>query len=140
MDKGLIMQRSSPKEIYHNPQNVFTAQFIGTPPMNIMETMIPDLLIGFRPEKVKLIGGDNRFLHIKGEIITKEHLGSEINYSINTAYGKIMVKTDEDVEENRSVCTLNIKKKHIYVFRKDGRCTELTEKIEEKLAALSENG
>lgn len=33
MDKGIIMQRSTPKEMYHNPQNVYTAQFIGTPPI-----------------------------------------------------------------------------------------------------------
>mgnify|MGYP000789448947 CR=1 FL=1 len=36
MDKGIIMQRSTPKEMYHNPQNVYTAQFIGTPPMNCL--------------------------------------------------------------------------------------------------------
>lgn len=28
MDKGIIMQRSTPKEMYHNPQNVYTAQFM----------------------------------------------------------------------------------------------------------------
>ena len=40
MDKGIIMQRSTPKEMYHNPQNVYTAQFIGTPPMNIVSNMV----------------------------------------------------------------------------------------------------
>ena len=28
MDKGVIMQRSTPKEMYHNPQNVYTAQLL----------------------------------------------------------------------------------------------------------------
>ena len=37
MHQGKIMQQGTPYEIYHNPDNVFTAQFIGTPPMNILE-------------------------------------------------------------------------------------------------------
>ena len=32
MDHGKIMQEASPLEIYNDPENVFTAQFIGTPP------------------------------------------------------------------------------------------------------------
>ena len=55
MDKGVIMQRSTPKEMYHNPQNVYTAQFIGTPPMNIVDNMVPDIKIGFRPEKTSFL-------------------------------------------------------------------------------------
>ena len=51
MDKGVIMQRSTPKEMYHNPQNVYTAQFIGTPPMNIVDNMVPDIKIGFGQKK-----------------------------------------------------------------------------------------
>ena len=31
MNKGIIMQQSSPKNMYHNPDNTFAAQFIGTP-------------------------------------------------------------------------------------------------------------
>lgn len=36
MDKGKIMQVDSPKEIYKNPKNIFVAQFIGNPAMNII--------------------------------------------------------------------------------------------------------
>ena len=46
MDKGIIMQRSTPKEMYHNPQNVYTAQFIGTPPMNIVSNMVKGIQAG----------------------------------------------------------------------------------------------
>lgn len=37
MDKGRIQQEDTPSGIYFAPRNVFTAQFIGTPPMNIIE-------------------------------------------------------------------------------------------------------
>lgn len=36
MSKGFVQQIGTPKEIYDNPNNVFVAKFIGTPPMNIL--------------------------------------------------------------------------------------------------------
>ena len=36
MKDGYIMQVGSPKEIYDNPDNMFVAGFIGTPPMNFI--------------------------------------------------------------------------------------------------------
>jgi len=37
MEQGEIQQEGTPEEIYRDPNNVFTAQFIGTPPMNILD-------------------------------------------------------------------------------------------------------
>ncbi|MBT2156618.1 hypothetical protein KK425_06285 [Clostridioides difficile] len=37
MNKGKIMQIGSPKKIYQNPKNLFVAQFIGSPCMNILD-------------------------------------------------------------------------------------------------------
>lgn len=134
MDKGIIMQRSTPKEMYHNPQNVYTAQFIGTPPMNILDQMLPGLKIGFRPEKTMLTSPGDEALSISGRIMTKEQLGAELNYSIETAYGKIMVKTEEDIEEE--TCRIYVKKPHIFVFSEDGNRTEMTGEILEQLKSL----
>lgn len=36
LDKGIIMQIGTPREIYKNPKNVFVAEFIGDPPMNLL--------------------------------------------------------------------------------------------------------
>ena len=107
MEKGVIMQRSTPKEMYHNPQNVYTAQFIGTPPMNIVDNMVPDIKIGFRPEKTSFLDPGEALLDISGRIITKEQLGAEMNYSVETAYGKVIVKTEEDIESDR--CRLYVR-------------------------------
>ena len=35
MDKGKIMQQGAPEDVYRDPDNIFAAQFIGTPSMNI---------------------------------------------------------------------------------------------------------
>lgn len=136
MDKGIIMQRSSPKEIYHNPRNVFTAQFIGMPPMNILSSLIPDIQIGFRPEKTALLPLENPGLHLRGTILTKEQLGAEINYSVNTPCGKVMVKSEDDVEGPD--CVLSIKKEHLFAFDGEGQRIEMSAGILSQLAALEE--
>lgn len=127
MDKGVIMQRSTPKEMYHNPQNVYTAQFIGTPPMNIVDNMVPDIKIGFRPEKTSFLDPGEALLDILGRIITKEQLGAEMNYSVETAYGKVIVKTEEDIESD--ICRLYVREQHLFAFAKDGKRMEVTPEI-----------
>ena len=127
MDKGVIMQRSTPKEMYHNPQNVYTAQFIGTPPMNIVDNMVPDIKIGFRPEKTSFLDPGEALLDISGRIITKEQLGAEMNYSVETAYGKVIVKTEEDIESDR--CRLYVREQHLFAFAKDGKRMDVTPEI-----------
>ena len=37
MRDGLIQQQGSPYEIYHNPANLFVAEFIGDPKINLFE-------------------------------------------------------------------------------------------------------
>ncbi len=49
MEKGLIQQIGTPKEIYNHPNNVFVATFIGSPAMNILEVKIKDGKIDFGP-------------------------------------------------------------------------------------------
>jgi len=40
MSAGDLMQVGTPLEVYETPQNVFVAQFIGTPPMNLMRARL----------------------------------------------------------------------------------------------------
>ena len=131
MDKGIIMQRSTPKEMYHNPQNVYTAQFIGTPPMNIVSNMVKGIQVGFRPEKTSLIDPGDAVLSIQGWIITKEQRGAEMNYSIETAFGKVMVKTEDDIEGQE--CRLYIREKNVFAFGEDGNRIPVTEEIKKAL-------
>lgn len=126
MDKGVIMQRSTPKDMYHNPENVFAAQFIGTPPMNVISGLIPQVKVGFRPERVSF---QNRgaALRIKGEIVTKEQLGAELNYSVHTELGKIMVKTEE--EQELGPCKLYVKGEHLFAFDQSDKRIPMTDEL-----------
>lgn len=108
LDKGEIKQVDSPKNIYNKPNNKFAAQFIGTPPMNILECSKvskykfneKSKYIGFRPEKAKIanhidIVNENSF-KLKGLILTKEMLGSETLYNVKTDSGNVTIKLYED--------------------------------------------
>lgn len=64
MNKGEIVQVGMPLEIYQNPVNMFSANFIGK--MNFIEES--DSIIGFRPEDVSL-DGDMLVKVIDSEII-----------------------------------------------------------------------
>ena len=121
MDKGRIMQEASPEVIYHDPNNAFTAQFIGTPPMNILP-MGEDKL-GFRPERVQL--GAQRLegapFARKGHILTREMLGSETTYKIQMGDEAIMVKSPDDSFQYDQDVVLSVRADDLYFFDKDGQ-------------------
>ncbi len=42
MKDGFIMQLGTPKEVYHSPQNLFVAGFIGSPTMNLLDVEVAE--------------------------------------------------------------------------------------------------
>ncbi|MBX3659562.1 MAG: ABC transporter ATP-binding protein [Ramlibacter sp.] len=85
---GLVEQVGTPLELYDRPANQFVAQFIGTPPMNIVAaTAVPALAamfgpelpadgsIGLRPESVVLTAAGQGQLDGRVELV--EALGAE---------------------------------------------------------------
>lgn len=129
MEKGVIRQHSTPHEIYTSPQNIFTAQFIGTPEMNILTRdkvnkcleLQPEVgYIGFRPSKVKIYeeGDETKEKFVfKGSVLTREMLGSEVIYRIQTKMGVIAIKVFNDVElQIEDEVKLSLAYKHMYGF------------------------
>ncbi|MCD8046112.1 MAG: ABC transporter ATP-binding protein [Clostridiales bacterium] len=83
MDGGKIQQQASPETVYDDPNNIFTAQFIGTPPMNIRALPEEKGYVGFRPEKVVLAREKTNLLYQRpARILTREMLGSETLYKV----------------------------------------------------------
>ena len=37
MKDGVLMQQGAPQEVYDDPQSLFVAKFLGTPPINVFE-------------------------------------------------------------------------------------------------------
>jgi len=52
MNDGKIEQIGVPNALYNRPETVFTAQFIGSPPMNLLPSN--EHLIGVRPEHIEI--------------------------------------------------------------------------------------
>ncbi|HAP77812.1 MAG TPA: sn-glycerol-3-phosphate ABC transporter ATP-binding protein UgpC [Acidimicrobiaceae bacterium] len=77
INKGRIEQVGSPQEVYDAPASTFVAQFIGTPPMNLLPPgMIgaSDVQIGVRPEHLRVDPSGT----ITGSVRQLEHLGHEV--------------------------------------------------------------
>jgi multiple sugar transport system ATP-binding protein len=58
LNAGIIAQVGTPMELYHEPQNLFVAQFIGNPRMNL----VPVTCAGAGPEGVTVETGGQRAL------------------------------------------------------------------------------
>lgn len=132
MNKGKIMQIGSPEDIYNDPKNIFVAQFMGTPSMNVMP--IGELInrvephfqhvsyFGFRPEKGILIGRSISHpfeIEIASKILTREMLGAETVYKIENKYGAQNIKTSEthfSVGEEVNLC---LSAESLYFFDHD---------------------
>lgn len=121
MNEGVIEQLASPREIYDRPASLFVADFIGSPPMNFLDTRaaLPpgaasidldgaavampalrdgvsdrDLVLGVRPEHVRLDDA-SRF---RGEVFGAEYLGTTQIVTIVTARGRVRARLASDVK------------------------------------------
>lgn len=117
MNKGVIVQHSSPRELYINPVDIYAARFIGSPPANILEkTLSEGRRLGFRPERIVFDSlSPEKGISFELEICTKEMLGSETIYSAASPFGKIMIKTQSDVADD-SRLRASVEYKNIFVF------------------------
>lgn len=96
MNEGRIIQQAAPEVIYNDPDNVFTAQFIGMPPTNILPMPHGEGSFGFRPEKAMLLEqpGPGAAYLAEGTILTRELLGSEVIYRVRAGSEDVMVKSN----------------------------------------------
>ncbi|WP_100407408.1 ABC transporter ATP-binding protein [Bacillus solitudinis] len=132
LNKGEIQQVDSPMTIYQDPNNTFTAEFIGTPAMNVLDyekvrTFLPNVnlqvgSIGFRPEYVTLsqtVHQDNHLV-LPGEILTRETLGAEIIYQVKTGAGTCRVKSFMSKVEFSDRVYLSVSFEDLYFFNHKG--------------------
>ncbi len=76
LNKGVVRQFATPKEVYDDPADTFVATFLGSPPMNLVEN--GDVIVGFRPEHFRL----SETIHeakvpFKFRVENVEYLGAE---------------------------------------------------------------
>ncbi len=143
INQGEIIQVGSPRELFNKPKNLFVAEFIGTPKMNILNCIIKrgyiylngrkDIKtnikktdhkinkIGFRPNKVSICEKEKGLL--TGEVKFIEYLGSEQFIYVDCGIDEklVVVKTNPDYKiQFKKIVGLNILLKDLYFFLKNG--------------------
>ncbi|MEM1038378.1 MAG: ABC transporter ATP-binding protein [Pseudomonadota bacterium] len=116
MNKGIVQQVGTPKEIYNRPRNTFVAGFMGTPAMNLIEGDVKGgvftaenvnisgfnkghsgpVTLGFRAEDASLANGSDG--QITAPIYSFELLGEASMITMKTGSTMSAVKTDKDYE------------------------------------------
>ena len=120
LNKGNIEQFGTPNEIYTDPNNIFVAEFIGSPKMNIIKInkdqiinsntiklfnnkitfenfkFNDEIYLGIRPEDISIKSDRDIQLDVKIDLI--ENLGFEkIIYQLSK--NQIIIKSSEDINE-----------------------------------------
>jgi multiple sugar transport system ATP-binding protein len=76
LNKGIVRQIGTPREVYDEPADTFVATFLGSPPMNLVED--GDFVAGFRPESLlpaDMVQGEKAAVRFRVSLV--EYLGSE---------------------------------------------------------------
>jgi ABC-type sugar transport system ATPase subunit len=120
LNKGIIEQFGTPNEIYTDPNNIFVAEFIGSPKMNIIKidrkqimnsntinlfdnkitfknfNFKDEVYLGIRPENISTKGDREIKLDVKVEII--ENLGFEKIIYAKLSENQIIIKSSEEIK------------------------------------------
>jgi len=121
LNKGIIEQFGTPNEIYNDPNNIFVAEFIGSPKMNIIKinkeqivnsntinlfknkitfenfNFKDEIYLGIRPEDVNL--NENHEVQLEVKIEHIENLGFEKIIHTKLYDSNITIKSSENVKK-----------------------------------------
>ena len=122
LNNGNVEQVGTPDEIYNNPSNIFVAEFIGMPKMNILKNGIDSVLkelnletdayLGIRPEHINTNGDGEIKLDIKVDLI--ENLGFEKIIYATFKGQEIRIKTSNNISQNLQ--QISFQKNKIFLF------------------------
>ena len=136
MNKGNIEQFGTPDDIYNDPKNVFVAEFIGNPKMNIIKikkedivnkntlnlfnnkiyfensNFNNDLYIGIRPEDISFENKSEIAVEVTIDLI--ENLGSEKIIYAHLNGTEIRIKNIKNIKEKN--ITIYLPKNKLYLF------------------------
>ena len=114
LEYGVIAQVGSPRELYETPANLFVAQFIGSPKMNIVDCTTgdgqfsltgqrggpfkgdrPAVKMGIRPEHIQIGAPGEGFMDVTVDVL--EYLGADTFLVVDGGpLGQLTVRTDGD--------------------------------------------
>lgn len=135
LEKGVLQQLAPPAEIYNNPANLFVAQFIGSPPMNIVKGAlegdkflvqdtkiaapvkgkIEKAVLGVRPEDCSITSPVKGSL--KGIVYTTELIGDHTLVTLKVGSDFLAVKAAKDYKAHPAeLVGIRFSKEQLFVF------------------------
>ena len=139
LNKGIIEQFGTPTEIYSDPNNIFVAEFIGSPKMNIIKIdkqQIVDLntielfnnkitfenfkfkdevFLGIRPEDISIKSDRDIQLNVKIDLI--ENLGFEKIIYAKLSNKEIIIKSSDNIDTK--LLNISFSKNKVLFFDKN---------------------
>ena len=136
LNKGNIEQFGTPSEIYSDPNNIFVAEFIGSPKMNIIKinkeqivnsntielfknkitfenfNFKDEIYLGIRPEDISI--KDDREIKLDVKIDLIENLGFEKIIYARLSENQIIIKSSEDL--SNKPLTISFSKDKVLFF------------------------
>ena len=134
--EGKIAQEGTPDVLYDTPTTAFSASFIGTPPMNILNTVISDngvviesenhtpvlvksaspAMLGIRPEHVNISDSQG----IPAKLMSGDYLGAETVITARIGSQEILVRAPGRVRVTKPVAAhLSWSDQNVHVFDTD---------------------
>jgi len=119
MNKGVIEQLGTPKEIYNDPRTLFVAGFIGSPPMNLVEGEVKDgvfssagglrvegfnhanvarAVLGVRPEDIHVVGAKDPGINLAAPIYSVELTGESTFVSVHAGDRLLIMRADKNFD------------------------------------------
>jgi multiple sugar transport system ATP-binding protein len=119
MNKGVIEQLGTPKEIYNDPRTLFVAGFIGSPPMNLIEGEVKDgvfssagglrvegfnhanvarAVLGVRPEDIHVVGAKDPGINLAAPIYSVELTGESTFVSVHAGDRLLIMRADKNFD------------------------------------------
>ncbi len=146
LNLGKVVQLGSPEDLYERPANVFVANFIGDPPMNLVRVPVengvvkyfgievpdyrePEIIVGVRPDEalIDFTGSEEGVVKVKGNVESFEYVGSRLYVDVRIGPQTVRVLSPRRVEfpEGQEV-VIAVKKVHLFKASSGERVTTLT--------------
>ncbi|QPM91245.1 ABC transporter ATP-binding protein [Pseudooceanicola algae] len=139
LDAGRIAQVGTPRELYERPANLFVAQFIGSPKMNVMECSVAGgswqveggrgapgapagaVHLGIRPEHISILPAGQGACD--GVVDVTEYLGADTFLVVDCGpLGRLTVRVIGDTDINPGdTCGLGFDTEWLSFFDSDGQ-------------------
>ena len=140
MKLGVVQQIGKPQEVYDDPQNLFVAKFLGTPPINVFEGKVSggklyigedavldvgdiadqDVTVGIRPEGFELAQDGAMACKLSNvEVMGRDVSVVSTNAASLNPVVRSIINADNKIDLTQAEVRFNLKPHKVFIFNKE---------------------